>query len=64
MTDAFHSIESGLREKVIEHLFVGDLLRILWQRGMRDSVTINRAKFSVLHTILSSANPNHSNSSK
>lgn len=36
MTDAAHYLESGLREKVIEHLFVGDLLRCLWRRGVRD----------------------------
>lgn len=36
MTDAAHYLESGLREKVIEHLFVGDLLRSLWCRGSRD----------------------------
>lgn len=31
-----HSIESSLREKIIEHLFVGDLMRCLWRRGSRD----------------------------
>ena len=31
-----HSTESSLREKIIEHLFVGDLLRCLWRRGVRD----------------------------
>ncbi|MBZ0148036.1 MAG: hypothetical protein K8F62_10915 [Pseudorhodoplanes sp.] len=31
-----HSTESSLREKIIEHLFVGDLLRCLWRRGDRD----------------------------
>ena len=36
MTDSAHFLESGLREKVIEHLFVGDLLRCLWRRGSRD----------------------------
>ena len=36
MTDSAHFRESGLREKVIEHLFVGDLLRCLWRRGSRD----------------------------
>ena len=36
MSDAAHSLESGLREKVIEHLFVGDLLRCLWRKGARD----------------------------
>ncbi len=36
MTDSAHSLESGLREKVIDHLFVDDLLRCLWRRGSRD----------------------------
>jgi hypothetical protein len=34
--DPAHSQYSSLREKVIEHLFVGDLLRFLWRRGVRD----------------------------
>ncbi len=33
---AGHSTESSLREKIIEHLFVGDLMRCLWRRGERD----------------------------
>lgn len=36
MTETAHFLDSGLREKVIEHLFVGDLLRCLWRRGVRD----------------------------
>ncbi len=36
MTDNPHSLESSLREKLIEHLFVGDLLRSLWRQGSRD----------------------------
>ncbi len=36
MNDTAHFLESGLREKLIEHLFVGDLLRCLWRRGSRD----------------------------
>lgn len=36
MTDSAHFLDSGLREKVIEHLFVGDLLRCLWRMGLRD----------------------------
>ena len=31
-----HSTESSLREKIIEHLFVGGLLRCLWRRGDRN----------------------------
>lgn len=31
-----HSSESTQLEKVLEHLFVGDLLRCLWVRGCRD----------------------------
>jgi hypothetical protein len=36
MANTAHFLESGLREKVIEHLFVGDLLRSLWCQGSRD----------------------------
>ena len=31
-----HSTQSSTREKVLEHLFVGDLLRCLWCKGTRD----------------------------
>lgn len=31
-----HFIQSSTREKVLEHLFVGDLLRCLWRQGVRD----------------------------
>lgn len=33
---ADHSWHSSLREKVVEHLFVGQLLRTFWQLGLRD----------------------------
>ena len=32
----FHSTDSSHREKVLEHLFIGELLRCFWQRGIRD----------------------------
>lgn len=31
-----HFLQSSLREKLLEHLFVGDLLRALWRKGCRD----------------------------
>ena len=31
-----HSSDSSLREKIIEHAFVAELLRTLWRRGQRD----------------------------
>jgi hypothetical protein len=31
-----HSADSNLREKIIEHLLIGDLLRCLWRKGIRD----------------------------
>jgi hypothetical protein len=34
--DQSHFLQSSLREKLLEHLFVGDLLRTLWQKGRRD----------------------------
>jgi hypothetical protein len=36
MDDTTHSIDSGLREKVLEHLFLGEMLRCLWRKGVRD----------------------------
>lgn len=38
-----HFLESSIREKVLEHLFIGDLLRCLWRRGIR-GVEILRAE--------------------
>jgi hypothetical protein len=31
-----HALHSSLREKVLEHIFLGELLRCLWNRGARD----------------------------
>jgi hypothetical protein len=36
MSDDSQFLYSRLREKVLEHLFVGDLLRCLWRLGRRD----------------------------
>ena len=36
MEDSAHSIDSSLREQVIEHLFLGELLKCLWIRGVTD----------------------------
>lgn len=33
--DSAHSTDSSLREKLIEHLFIGELLRYLWIKGVR-----------------------------
>lgn len=38
-----HFLESSLREKVLEHLFVGDLLRCFWRRDVR-SVELMRGE--------------------
>ena len=43
MADTAHFLDSALREKVIEHLFIGDLLRSLWCQGSRD-IEILRAE--------------------
>jgi hypothetical protein len=32
-----HSAKSSYREKLLEHLFVGDLLRHLWTKGIEDA---------------------------
>jgi hypothetical protein len=39
-----HSIHSTLRERIVEHVFVGDALRRLWQRGVTD-VEVLRSEF-------------------
>jgi hypothetical protein len=31
-----HSTKSSLREKLLEHIFIGDLLRCLWRQGIGD----------------------------
>lgn len=33
--DTTHSTDSSLREKLIEHLFIGELFRHLWTKGIR-----------------------------
>src|SRR5438105_4576529 len=43
MSDPSHFLQSSLREKLIEHLFIGDLMRCLWRRGCRE-VEILRAE--------------------
>lgn len=39
-----HSVQSVLRERIVEHVFVGEILRRLWQRGVTD-VEVLRAEF-------------------
>lgn len=36
MTDTSQFLYSSLRENVLEHLFIGELLRCLWRLGRRD----------------------------
>jgi len=44
-TDAnSHYIHSTLRERIVEHVFIGDALRRLWQRGVTD-VEVLRSEF-------------------
>lgn len=39
-----HYVHSVLRERIVEHVFVGDALRRLWQRGITD-VEVLRSEF-------------------
>ncbi|WP_051679753.1 hypothetical protein [Pseudorhizobium marinum] len=39
-----HHLNSSLRENIVEHLFVGDALRLLWRKGVVD-VEILRSEF-------------------
>ncbi len=41
-----HHLHSSLREKIVEHVFVGDALRALWSRGVFD-VEVLRSEFDV-----------------
>ncbi len=34
--EASHYAESSAREKLVEHVFLGELLRGLWRRNVRD----------------------------
>jgi hypothetical protein len=34
--DTSHFLQSSLREKLLEHVFIGKLLQCLWRRGRRD----------------------------
>jgi hypothetical protein len=42
--DNSHSIHAVLRERIVEHVFVGDALRRLWQRGVTE-VEVLRSEF-------------------
>lgn len=42
--DNFHFVHSTLRERVVEHVFVGAVLKRLWQRGVTD-VEVLRSEF-------------------
>ncbi|WP_159993612.1 hypothetical protein [Roseomonas sp. 18066] len=39
-----HSLHSTLRERIVEHVFVGEALRALWRRGVVD-VEVLRSEF-------------------
>ncbi len=41
---AMHSLHSTLRERIVEHVFVGEALRALWARGVVD-VEVLRSEF-------------------
>jgi hypothetical protein len=36
LTGASHYLYSSLREKLVEHVFIGELSRCLWRRGIRE----------------------------
>lgn len=36
MLDQSHSLHSSLREKILEHLIIGEVLKCLWRKGLRD----------------------------
>jgi hypothetical protein len=42
--DNAHSHQSVLRERIVEHIFIGEALRLLWERGITD-VEVLRSEF-------------------
>lgn len=36
MIDESHYLHSSLREKILEHLFIGEVLKSLWKKSIRD----------------------------
>jgi hypothetical protein len=46
MDAATHSHHSRLRERIVEHIFVGDVLRVLWRSGVTD-IEVLRSEFDV-----------------
>lgn len=42
--DNSHYVHSVLRERIVEHVFVGEALRRLWQRGVKE-VEVLRSEF-------------------
>jgi hypothetical protein len=44
MDQTAHYLHSTLRERIVEHVFVGDALRTLWRRGVVD-VEVLRSEF-------------------
>ena len=36
MLDQSHYLHSSLREKILEHLFIGEVLKSLWKKNIRD----------------------------
>lgn len=36
MIDQSHYLHSSLREKILEHLFIGEVLKSLWKKNIRD----------------------------
>jgi hypothetical protein len=41
---AQHAVHSVFRERIVEHLFIGGVLQLLWQRGITD-VEVLRSEF-------------------
>ena len=44
VADPAHHVHSSLREKIVEHVFVGEALRTLWRRGIFDAEVL-RSEF-------------------
>jgi hypothetical protein len=49
MTEDRHFTHSTLRELIVEHVFVGDVLRTLWHRGV--TATLRSCTLNSMHTV-------------
>jgi len=55
-TTSDHYIHSSLREGLLEHIFVGQVMRNLWLRGIRDFEVLRPVTDAAGYDVVLSAN--------